>query len=117
MRVTLDCFSDRRPNPSWVIPPTLAGRVVGWITRLPPAITESPDLRVVEGYRGFRLATNTRTVVVYAGHVWDGNYYNTLWDEGRIIERTLIETARPHLTVRHFKALAAEINGLKVPAD
>jgi hypothetical protein len=98
--VELDIFSGM-PNPTWALAEADADSLARRLAALPPPAPSEPSGRL--GYRGLVVrttdATGTRLVRVQSGsvHVANGETAVHLRDEGRELERWLIDTGRPQL--------------------
>jgi hypothetical protein len=99
--VELDIFSGM-PNPTWVLTTAEAESLARRLAALPRISARELSARL--GYRGLVVkATNgaeTRMIWVQSGcvHIAEGDTTIHARDEGRELERWLIETGRPQLT-------------------
>ena len=111
MRIELDVFSGR-PNPAWSLTGEQAAEVLARFRALEPS--DSPGaLFDGLGYRGFKIAgfedhdeVTVRAEVVEASR---GGTRRRWLDEGRGLERYLLETSKPHLDPDLYRMIAATI--------
>lgn len=98
--VELDIFSGM-PNPTWVLTPAEEESLERRLAALPRTSPSEPSGRL--GYRGLIVKAaddpDTRPIRVHSGtvHITEGETTIHGRDEGRELERWLIETGRPHL--------------------
>ena len=113
--VVLDIFSGR-PNPSWALSAAETQLLADMIAALPA--TEPVSLPEPLGYRGFdvrwtgpELGSPLR-VAAFRGVVVEtvGDVIRYRADDGRRVERWLLETARPHIEGPVYDAVLAELS-------
>jgi hypothetical protein len=110
--VELDIFSGM-PNPTWVLTTAEAEGLAGRLAALPR--TAASELSGRLGYRGLVVTTTdgaeTRLIRVQSGsvHVAEGETTVHARDEGRELERWLIETGRPQLAENVIEIVDREL--------
>jgi hypothetical protein len=110
--VELDIFSGM-PNPTWVLTPAEEESLARRLAVLPPTSPSEPSGRL--GYRGLIVkpanGTETPLIRVQSGsvHITEGETTIHARDEGRELERWLIETGRPHVPENVFGVVEREV--------
>ncbi len=111
--VTLGIYSGR-PDPSWDLTDAEVSLVIGAISALPVRVGEPPVGGL--GYHGFTLVIRRagladETVVAFQGTVAPpgvGPRQHRV-DEGRTVERLLLDAGRAHLTPAEIAAVTADM--------
>lgn len=110
--VELDVFSGM-PNPTWVLTTAEAETLAQRLAALPPASPGELSGRL--GYRGLVVkvenGAETRLIRVQSGsvHITEGETTVYARDEGRELERWLIETGRPRLAESVVEIVEREV--------
>jgi hypothetical protein len=110
--VELDIFSGM-PNPTWVLTAVEAESLARRLAALPRTSASEPSGRL--GYRGLVAkvthGAETRLIRVQSGSVYIAEGEATIHarDEGRELERWLIETGRPQLTEPVIEIVEREV--------
>ena len=109
VNVTLGLYSGV-PDPSWTLTDGEAAALTDALAELSRTDAAAPEGGL--GYHGFTITGPSGTLVAYAGMVSsslsDPPY--TLDDPDRTIERSLLETARTHVTPEEYD-IVAEVVG------
>lgn len=109
--VELDILSGL-PNPTWVLTANEAESVAGQLAALRPVASRSLSGHL--GYRGFIVQmkdpTPARLIRIQNGtvEVSQGTVTTCFGDEGRQLERWLLQAARPHVNPELFRAAERE---------
>lgn len=110
--VELDIFSGM-PNPTWVLTNAEADSFVEQLAAL--ALSSARELSGNLGYRGFIVqcaqGADTKLIRVQTGTVQvpKGATDTYAYDEGRKLERWLLNTGKPHLKSELFQIAEREI--------